>query len=84
MKRSRREIRQKPKGTRLCNLRRVEVWKLFSFEPSRRKLKSKKKKEGNEGSEKGDGVTQEKKNQKNPTLEENPEKQRNGKKAEKA
>ena len=57
---------------------------MFSFEPSRRKLKSKKKKEGNEGSEKGDGVTQEKKNQKNPTLEENPEKQRNGKKAEKA
>jgi len=45
---------------------------LFSFEPSRRKLKSKKKKEENKGLEKGDGVTQQ--NQKNPTLEENLEK----------
>ena len=33
---------------------------MFSFEPSQRKLKSKKRKEENEGLEKGDGVTQQK------------------------
>ena len=47
---------------------------MFSFEPSRRKLKSKKRKEENEGLEEGDGVTQQ--NQKNPTLKEKTQKNR--------
>jgi len=37
-----------------------EGWRSFSFEPSRRKLKSKERKEENKGSEKGEGVTQQK------------------------
>jgi len=36
----------------------MDGWMLFSFEPSRRKLKSKEKKEENKGLEEGDGVTQ--------------------------